>query len=151
MRPAAGAHDGATRPGAAFWVGCGVGWALIAYGVWGFVTRVGRPLQTAEWVAATVLTHDALVAPVVVVVGLVVAAIVPRRGRGPVAGGLAATAVVLAFSYPLLRGFGRRADNASILPLDYPRDVAIVVGLVWVTAGACWWLQRRRARPDREP
>ena len=132
------------RRGAGFWIGLAAGWAVMAYGVVGFASHVGRPLDTARWLVATALAHDTLVAPLAVLVGLAVAALVPRRGRGPVMAGLVGTAVVLGFSYPLLRGFGRRPDNPSILPLDYARNVAIVVGLVWITAGATWWIRRRR-------
>jgi hypothetical protein len=138
-----------SRHGAGFWIGLVVGWSVMAYGVWGFIGHVGRPVDTARWIVGTLLVHDALVAPAAAGVGLVVAAVVPQRGRGPIAAGLAATGVVLAFSYPLLRGFGRRADNPSILPLDYTRNVVLVVTGVWVVA-ALSWLARRR-RDHREP
>jgi hypothetical protein len=134
------------RHGLWFWLGLAAGWAVIAYGGWGFVDHVGRPSQTGWWVVGTALAHDALIAPVAVVVGIAITAVVPRWARGPVAGGLAVTAVVLAFSYPLLRHFGRRADNASILPLDYPRNVAIVLAAVWLVVGVS--LARRRRERD---
>ncbi|HVN51220.1 MAG TPA: hypothetical protein VMT43_07300 [Acidimicrobiales bacterium] len=121
------------RHGVTFWVGVAVGWSVIGYGIWGYVIHVGRPVETARWVVGTLLVHDGLIAPLAVVAGLVLAAVLPRGIRGPVTGGLAATAVVLAFSYPLLRAFGRRADNRSILPLDYPRDVVLVCGIIWAT------------------
>ena len=80
------------------------------------------------WIVGTAVAHDAIVAPVVTLVGLALAALLPRWARGPVATAVAASGVVVVFSYPLLRHFGRRADNPSILPLDYPRNVAIVLG-----------------------
>jgi len=121
------------RHGVSFWAGVVVGWSVIGYGIWGYLVHVGRPVETARWLIGTLLVHDALIAPLAVIVGLALAAVLPRSARGPVTAGLAATAVVLAFSYPLLRAFGRRADNPSILPLDYPRDVALVCGIVWAT------------------
>ena len=54
----------------------------------------------------------------------------PVGAAVPAATGVAASGIVVAFSYPLLRHFGRRADNPSILPLDYPRNVAVVPALI---------------------
>ena len=119
--------------GAGFWIGLALGWSVIGYGTWGFATHVGQPLDTGRWVVGTLLVHDLLIAPLAVLAGLVLTAVVPRHSRGPAAAGVAATAVVLIFSYPLLRAFGRRADNRSILPLDYPRNVAIVCTIIWAT------------------
>ena len=64
-------------------------------------------------------------------IGLGLVAPLPRWARGPVTAAVAASGVVLVFSYPLLRHFGRRADNPSILPLDYPRNVAVVLAVIW--------------------
>jgi hypothetical protein len=132
--------DGHTRgakghaPTVWFWLGMAAGWSVMAYGAWGFISDVGRPRQTAWWVIGTAVAHDALFAPAVALVGIALVAVLPRWARGPIGCALAASVVVLAFSYPLIRHFGRRTDNPSILPLDYPRNVAIVVSLIWVIA-----------------
>ena len=117
-----------------FWLSLAAGWSVMAYGAWGFVSDVGQPRQTAWWVVGTAVAHDAVFAPAVALVGAALVVVLPRWARGPVGLAMAATVVVAAFSYPLLRHFGRRTDNPSILPLDYPRNVAIVVGLIWTVA-----------------
>ncbi len=132
-----------------FWVGLVAGWGVMAYGIWGFLAdhRSTVPARTVWWIAGTAVAHDAIVAPVATLIGLGLAALLPRWARGPVAAAVAASGVVLVFSYPLLRHFGRRADNPSILPLDYPRNVAVVLALIWLTAAAALVRRRRQARP----
>ena len=121
-------------PAVWFWLGLAAGWSVMAYGTWGFVSHVAQPRQTAWWVVGTAVAHDALFAPVVALIGIALIAVLPGWARGPVGFALAASVVVVAFSYPLLRHFGRRVDNPSILPLDYPRNVVMVIGLIWVVA-----------------
>src|SRR5450755_2448337 len=91
-----------------FWVGLVVGWGVMAYGVWGFLQdhRSTVPARTVWWIAGTAVAHDAIVAPVATLIGLGLAAGLPRWARGPVAAAVAASGVVLVFSYPLLRHFG---------------------------------------------
>jgi hypothetical protein len=135
-----------------FWVGLVVGWAVMGYGVWGFLSnhRSTVPARTVWWIAGTAVAHDAIVAPLVTLVGLLLANLLPRWARGPVAAAVAASGVVVVFSYPLLRHFGRRADNPSILPLDYPRNVALVLTVIWVAA-AVGLLIRHRQVHRRSP
>ncbi len=131
-----------------FWVGLVLGWGIMAYGVWGFLGdhRSTVPARTVWWIAGTAVAHDAIVAPLITVVGLGLAALLPRWARGPVTAAVAASGVVLLFSYPLLRHFGRRADNPSILPLDYPRNVAVVLGAIWAAAAVGLVIRFRQSR-----
>ena len=131
-----------------FWFGLVVGWAVMGYGVWGFLSnhRSTVPARTVWWIVGTAVAHDAIVAPLVTLVGLLLAARLPRWARGPVAAAVAATGVVLLVSYPQLRHFGRRADNPSILPLDYPRNVALVLGVIWVAAAVGLVIRHRQFR-----
>ena len=131
-----------------FWAALVVGWAAMGYGVWGFLHdhRSTVPARTVWWIVGTAVAHDAIVAPLVTLVGLGLAALLPRWARGPVATAVAASGVVVLFSYPLLRHFGRRADNPSILPLDYPRNVALVLGVIWVAAAVGLVIRYRGSR-----
>jgi len=142
-------HPAADEPGRTvwFWLGLAAGWSVMAYGAWGFVSHVGQPRQTGWWVVGTAVAHDAVVAPAVALVGVALVVVLPRWARGPVGFALASSAVVLAFSYPLLRHFGRRTDNPSILPLDYPRNVTIIVGLIWTVAAIALVRGFHRSRP----
>jgi hypothetical protein len=150
-----GSPDQANAPDRAaptvwFWLGLAAGWSVMAYGAWGFVSHVGQPRQTAWWVVGTAIAHDALFAPTVALAGITLVLVLPRWAHGPVGFALAASVVVVAFSYPLLRHFGRRADNPSILPLDYPRNVTIVIGLIWLTAFLALAQRFRRRRTSAD-
>jgi hypothetical protein len=132
--------------GTRFWVGFGVGWILIAIGVARLVTTggAGRVVDVGLWVVGLDVVHDLALAPLATVVALAVVVALPRRLRAPILAGLGASAVVLLVAWPLLRGYGRRADNATILPRDYSAGVTIVLAVIWVLAGV--WLAARVAR-----
>jgi hypothetical protein len=136
--------------GASFWIGLLVGWSILGYGLWGFWGHAAatHPHRTVWWILGSAVAHDAVVAPVVTIIGLLLIRFLPRGVNGPVAGGVAASGVVLAFSYPLLRHFGRRADNPSILPLDYPRNVALLLVAIWTVVSVVLLVRRGRRRPQ---
>lgn len=137
-----------------FVAGLAVGSAVMAFGVVGLLadTTSTRAREIVTWVAGAHLIHDAFVAPVAGLVGLVVARVVPRGWWRAVRAGLIATACTLAVAYPLLRGFTRDAvpDNASAAPLDYGSAVLTVLAVVWaLVAGylvGIRWLAARRER-----
>jgi hypothetical protein len=123
--------------GATFWIGLAIGWGVMGYAFLGIATNVwleDRPMKVAVWVLAGLVAHDLLIAPMVTAVGLAMAWFLPRWLRGPVAGALALSGLVLLFSYPLLRAFGRRHVNPSILPQDYGRNVALLLAIIWSIA-----------------
>ncbi len=106
-----------------------------------------HPFGTAIYYAGGAVAHDLLVAPLVLLVGLVVRALVPRAYRPAVQGGLIVSGVVTLFSLPLLLGKGKEADNPSHVPLPYARNLLIVLGVTWgVVALLCLvrWVRSRR-------
>jgi hypothetical protein len=138
--------------GLGFWIGLAVGWAVIGYGVLGVLDNVwlrDRPAKVVIWVGSTLIVHDVLLAPLVTVVGLALAWLLPRWLRGPIAGALALSGLVLLFSYPLLRAFGRRPSNTTILPHDYGHNVVLVLGVVWSVALGVVLARMVRGRADR--
>lgn len=137
--------------GPVFWIGLALGGAVMAYGLRGALTELGpgNPFRLAVWVVGLDLAHDLVVAPVVVVLGLLLAAVLPPVWRGPVRTAAALSGVIVLFSVPLLTGWGRRAGNSSTLPLDYSRNVVVIVGLVWLTAFAVVTVRSARARGTR--
>ncbi len=139
-----------TPRGPVFWVSLAVGWAVMGWavvGVLGDVWLRDRPLEVVRWAVATLLVHDLVLAPVVTIVGLGLARLLPPAVRGPVSGAVALSGLVLLFAYPLLRAFGRRDANPTILPLDYPRNVVIILVAIWVVAGAVVVTRRLRPAP----
>ncbi|MCX5418275.1 hypothetical protein [Streptomyces sp. NBC_00078] len=99
------------------------------------------------WLGGAVVLHDVVIAPVVLLAGLLLV----RGGvRGPVRGALLVVGVLSAVALPVLLRPGRTA-NSSVLPLDYPRNYLIALAAV-ATMTATWSavraLGRRRRRPD---
>ncbi len=145
--------------GRAFWIAFVVGWGLMAFGVAGAIAdrRRADPAALARYVLEFALLHDALVAPLVFLVGWLASEALPLVARGPVRGALALSALLAVFAIPLVRRFGAHPTNSSALPLDYTHSLVVVLGAVWgvtlavlvsrsVRAG---WSGRRRADRGR--
>lgn len=130
--PGAGATT--IRRGPWFPVGLVVGGLLMAVGVRGLLADPDgtHPPLLARWVLGLAVTHDALLAPAVAIAGLVLGRIVPARVRGPIRTGAAMSAMVALFAWPLVGGYGRHERNDSTLPLDYSRNLVIVLAVIWV-------------------
>ncbi len=129
--PRRGAADGAL-----FWVSAAVGWVVIAAGVRGiFENSINtRPGDLARFVVAGALLHDLVVAPLVILAGVLVRRAVRGRARAVVQGALVVTAVVALFSYPLVRAYGLATGNPTSLPHDYAANLLGVLGVVWAGA-----------------
>lgn len=135
--------------GAAFWLGTTVGLGLAAFGVVGAWSdrRATVPSDLARWFFGAGIVHDAVLLPVVVVVGLVLRRVLPRWAMAPVALGLAWSALVAIVVWPAVAGWGRRADNPSLFPLDYGRNLVatlVVTWLVVLTVLSVRWSRRRQ-------
>ncbi|GAA4919398.1 hypothetical protein ACFPM3_00260 [Streptomyces coeruleoprunus] len=123
-----------------------VGVGLMGYGVW-LLVGTGSARDVVLWLAGSLLAHDAVVAPLVLGVGLLVGAV---PARGVVRGALVVAGAVTLVALPVLLAPRPRA-NPSVLPLPYERNWLVVVGVVVGCAGALVavrWL-RRRAHPRR--
>lgn len=136
--------------GLAFWVGLVAGGALIAYGVVGMLgaSATTQPENLVAFLLGAGIVHDALIAPIVVLVGWLVAKALPPVARVPVWFALAASGLLVGFTWPLVRGWGRRAANPSLLPFDYGRNVVVGLVAIWVVAAAAIVVRavvRRRA------
>lgn len=109
----------------------GSGVAGAAYGVkllldLGF----GNLRATVEWLIGGIVLHDAVLAPVTVLVG-VGFVVLQRRGvrTGPlIVGGLVLGTVTIA-AIPVLGRFGARSDNATLLDRNYVVGWLVLAGL----------------------
>ncbi|MBV8159897.1 MAG: hypothetical protein JO265_03135 [Acidimicrobiia bacterium] len=140
--------------GRLFWLSAALGWAVIAYGLRGVVLhRVDtRPANLGAFVVGGALAHDLLFAPVVLVAGVTLAAVVRGRARPWVQAALVISGCVALFSYPLVRDYARVLHNPSSLPRDYVANLGITVAIVWVLAllaAATTVLRARRRTADR--
>ena len=75
------------------------------------------------------MAHDALLVPAVLLAGVAAS----RAGQWPKAALIVAALVTLA-TLPTVLALGRRADNPSILPLDYGRGLLLVLTAIGLVA-----------------
>ena len=141
---------GPSRPlpgplGPRFWISAAVGWAVIGWGIAGIFRHSvdTRPANLATFVVGGALLHDLVVAPLVILAGVLIARAVPARARGPVQAALAVSGMVALFSWPLVRAYGLAANNPTSLPHNYALGLLVVLGVVWATAAAAVVLKSR--------
>jgi hypothetical protein len=136
--------------------------ALVLLGIlmigFALVSAAGSPDLRAGrhglFLAGVLLFHDALLMPVFLGVGAVLARTVPGRARATVQAGLIVTAAVTVVALPLLTGFGRRRDLPSVLPRDYVGGYALLLAMTWgcvVGLEVSRSVRRRRAHPAVTP
>ena len=124
------------RVGPLFWVSAAAGWAVIAFGLRGIFQHSidTRPADLARFVVGGALLHDLVVAPLVILAGVLVARYVRARSRAVVQAALVVSGVVALFSYPLVRAYGLALNNPTSLPHNYARNLLVVLGVVWAVA-----------------
>lgn len=135
-----------------FWIALLVGWVVIGYGAVGVLRNADttKPIELVRWFVGAGVAHDAVLAPVAVGVGWLTLRIVPERARVPVRLALAATALLVAFTWPYVHGYGVTGANPSVLPFAYGRNLAWSVAGIWLLCVAA--VVRPRSRPNqREP
>ena len=99
------------------------------------------------WFVGGTLIHDGAIVPLTMLAGLVLARFVPGTYRSLAQGALVTSAMVSLPLLPLLSGMGRTATNPSQQPLQYGRNLLLVLAIVWV--GAALLAVRRRQRERR--
>lgn len=124
------------------------GAVLIGWGGYGLMTaaRHPKPVPWLTFFVGSALAHDLIVAPLVVVVGVLAVRLVGATVRPYLASGLVISGIVALLAFPLVRGYGRRGDNLSIQPLDYTRGLLITLTAVWLgiaAVGVAVLLRRR--------
>ncbi|MFI5864024.1 hypothetical protein [Streptomyces sp. NPDC051546] len=125
----------------------GFGLVLAGWGGW-LLLQQPEPWRIAGWLGGTVVVHDGFVAPLVIVVAALVAALGPRLSGVPRAALIVAGSLTAIALPPLLRPGG--AANPTVLPLDYLRNWLVVLAAVALLtaahAGARAVLRSRAAR-----
>jgi hypothetical protein len=108
--------------------------------------QVGKALDVLWWLLGAVLLHDGVLVPATLAAG----ALLPPRLRRATRGALNTAACLTAVALPTLLRQGHPA-NASVLPLDYGRNLVIALGTVAVLTVA-WHADRRllRHRPTAD-
>ncbi len=139
-----------TPSGPFFWTLLIAGAGIVGYGLFGaWADRADtRPADLVFWLAGAIAAHDALIAPAAIAVVLATRWL-PDAARLPVRLGLALTALLTVLFWPVVRGWGRSASVPSALPLDYGRNLVVVLALIWLVAGAVVVVRVLRGRAAR--
>ena len=125
-----------------------IGWAVMGFGLWSALadSADARPTALVVHIVVFALAHDLLVAPLFVAGGWVLSRVLPSVMRGPVAGSVAASVVVVVFALPLIRRWGERPSNPSALPQDYGRNLVVLLAVVWAVGLAVGVVRALRSR-----
>ncbi|MFF0721774.1 hypothetical protein [Micromonospora sp. NPDC003816] len=127
------------------------GCLLMAYAVVGAVTDPDLALGGVLFFLAAVLVgHDVVWMAAVLAVGAA-STRVPLRHRMTVRMAAVSAAAITVVALPLVLGFGRVADNTSVLPLPYGRNLlAVLLVIAGTTLLVCLSRGRRRMAADRK-
>ncbi|MFC4786251.1 hypothetical protein ACT8ZV_17370 [Nocardioides sp. MAHUQ-72] len=124
-----------------------VGVLLGAYGAWLLLSRqdASRIVDAATWLAAGVVLHDVVLAPLVVALAAIGARALPWAARGPATVALVVLGSVTLLAVPVLGRFGARADNPTLLDRPYVAGWLVLATLVVVAAAVATVVRARRA------
>jgi hypothetical protein len=125
----------------------GVGFVLL--GLFGLLTAADvEPKGWAMWFVGVAVVHDGILVPCVLLIGALTTR-VPSPYKRPIQWTLLVGGVVGLVALPFVLGYGRRADNPSVLPLSYGRNLLIVLAVIVVLA-VIWhfWQTHRRRSND---
>ena len=111
------------------------GVVVMAYGAWGLFLspHVPHHANLPVWLAASVLAHDIALAPVVFGLCWAGTRLLPARARPWAAGALLSGGAVLVVGLPAVVRRGRDS-NPTVLPLDYGRNILLVLLVVTTAA-----------------
>lgn len=123
------------------------GVALAAYGLLRLLQLpADQVLAVGVWVAGGIVAHDALLAPAVVAVGLLVAWRAGTPWRVPLLWLVVVLGPLTVVAVPVLGRFGARPDNPTLLDRPYLLGYGAIV-VVAVAATVAGGLRARRERP----
>ena len=117
--------------GTLFWAAMAVGATTCAIALYNLArsVRTHSLVSAVSFLGGAGVAHDFVWAPAVVLVGFASRRL-PEVARRPVRVGLAVCAVTVLFTLPELHGRGRHPHNATVLPLDYARNVTATLAVV---------------------
>lgn len=108
---------------------------------------LGNLAGTLLWLAGVVVAHDALLAPLVVLVTATAARRLPQWSHRATVVVLVVLGSVTLLAVPTLGRFGAKADNPTLLDRPYVAGWVAVTGLVLVAAALLAVHDRREGAP----
>ena len=124
------------------------GAAALFWGAWQLVEFLLDSkdwLDVGFWLVGGPIVHDALVAPIVAVVGLLLSRVVPNSWRTPVIAGTVVSAVLVLLAVPLLWRRFPAATNPGLHDRDYGLALLISLAVVWLGVLAVGLLRMARS------
>jgi hypothetical protein len=123
------------------------GMVVMGYAVLGAATDPDlKPGGVLLFLAVVLVAHDGVLLPLTIGAGVLLGRFAPGWARPAVRTAAIVTLAVGLVALPLVLGYGRSADNPSILPLAYGRGLLLILTLTWATALAAPMLTRLRTR-----
>lgn len=109
----------------------GIGAATLAYGAFGLLTEpdIAQPVYVGKWLVGGLIGHDVLLAPAVFILCAVAYRLTGAKARGRMAFILLVGGSLLIVGLPGVLRKGRNA-NPTVLPLDYSRNLAVLLALL---------------------
>ena len=109
----------------------GTGVLLAAYGAFLLLSRqdLDQIVDAAVWLAVGVVLHDAVLAPLVILVVFVAARLAPAPARAPLTIAMVVLGSLTLVAVPVLGRFGARPDNATLLDRPYLAAWFVLVGV----------------------
>ncbi|WP_067471781.1 hypothetical protein [Nocardia amamiensis] len=104
----------------------------------------GDLLSIALWFAGGILLHDAVFAPLSVIVGLGARRILPRSWWAAAACGAVCTVALVLIAVPVLGRGHAVTGNPTVLDRNYPVGLAILLTVIWLLVLAATAKHRRR-------
>jgi hypothetical protein len=106
----------------------------------------GDLVGVGAWLAGGVVAHDAVIAPLVIVVGALGVPRLPRAFRAPAVVGLVVLMTVTLMAVPVIGRFGAKADDHGLLDRPYVALWLAFAALVVVAVVIASLLRRRPPR-----
>ena len=125
------------------------GGLLLTFGLFRLVTELdtGDLFVLGVWLAAAVVLHDGLVAPITVGTGVALTR-VPPRARRYLQGALLVGALITIIAVPLIWRQGTQPESKAILLRDYTANLTLLLGM---TAAVALVLYAVRVLRNRRP
>ncbi len=122
----------------------GLGIGALGYGAWlMWQLGAGQWLALAKWLAGGVFAHDLLLAPLVIVLGLL-ATRLPSFARAPVVVAVVVWGSITILAIPMLGRFGADPTLPSLLDRPYLAAWSVGTAVVLLAVAGAALVRRRR-------
>ncbi|MDH6235979.1 hypothetical protein [Cryobacterium sp. CG_9.6] len=134
-----------------------LGVGLLAWGCYVLfdTVRVNRISGVALWIVAAIILHDAILAPIVFMAGVLLRRAGQRVGGTVimvVQGFIVVGSIMSLIVVPAMVALNYKPDNPTVLPLNYGLNLAIFwLVLVIIAAGLAAWFYSRTKRTNERP